>query len=346
MTNTEKPYGQTFTTPSSGTGVESLTAPVDFLGPSGKYVELHLLARVKDDTRNDEDRRNDLTLRKFKVSAILGKSNIFSDGQLPIVAANNGDSFLVGPSDFSNLEVNLGNRIYVFHKNSAGEYSYVELECDAISYKQAHHFFYEGLTSYLDTLAYRGKCSVFIQAVRIEDVPNQIIVLPQVSPYRKQEVYLGDLVTHPELRPIYALYREGKNASSNFYRFLCFFKILEGIFGMVRPKLFKRAKSLQVEINRESKRIPNDPHLIPDHQKHVGKAIQSFFESVLTPEFRHGVAHFMLDDGAIMNLSAPEQIEKYTHIVYITELCIREMIDECEKILVQLAASTSQKHIK
>jgi hypothetical protein len=322
--------------------MEELTTSVEFYGPPGKYVELHLLAHVEGDSRKDEERRNDSSLRNFKVSAILGRSNIFPDKEFPLVAVNNGESFLVGPSDFANLELKLEGQIYVFHKNADGEYSYVELACDAIHYKQAHHLFYHGLTSYLDTLAYKGNCPIFIQAVRIEDVRNQLIVLPQVAPYRKQSVSLGDMVVYPELSPVYAMYREAKNSSSNYYKFLCFYKILEGLFGVVRPQLFKRAKVLKVQVNTDAKRIPNDPYLISEHQKYVGMSIRSFFESVLTPEFRHGVAHFMLRDGTTMNLSLPHQVEAYTHILYITELCLRVLIDDCEQILVMLSAVPSQ----
>jgi len=335
-------FGEPINTPSSGTGMEKLTVDVEFFGPPGKYVEVHLLARTENDTRNDEDRRNDLTLRRFKVSAILGKSNIFSDKEFPTVAIGNGGSFLVGPSDFEILELKLEEKIYVFHKNSEGEYSFVEFECDAVHHKQANYLFHHTLTTYLDTLAYRGNCPIFIQAVRIEDVSNQLIIVPQMAPYRKHNVSLDDTTVYPELSPVYAMYREAKNSSSNYYRFLCYYKILEGLFGSVRPQLFKRARSVKAKINTDSKRIPADPYLIPEQQKYVGMNIKSFFESVLTPEFRHGVAHFMLKDGTTMNLSLPQQLEAYTHILYITELCLRALIDDCEKILAMLPEARPQ----
>lgn len=330
-------FGEAITTPSSGTGMETLTAPLEFLGPAGKYVELHLLARVEGDTRNDDERRNDSSARKFKVSATLGKSHIFVDTQLPIVSQGNGDSFLTASTELPNLEIDAAGRKYMFSKNQHGEYSYVEFECDATHYKQAHHYFYHGLAQFLDALAYRGNCPLFIQALRIEDVANQIIVVPQVSPYRKREVALGDMKFYSELRPIYAIYREARNSSSNFYKFLCFYKILEGLFSVVRPKLFKRAKALKLRVDQEIKRIPDDPYLILEHKKYVQKSIRNFFESVLTPQFRHGVAHFMLHDGTAMDLSSPHHVENYTYIVYITELCVRIMIDDCENILSKLA---------
>jgi hypothetical protein len=346
MTNSSRSlfHSETITTPSNGTGIETLTAPMDFFGPPGKYVELHMLANIEGDTRRDTDRRDDSSPREFKVSAILGRSHIFVDSQLPVVSANNGDSFLVGPAEFSNLEVELDGRIYVFHKNTKEEYSYVEFECEAVHYKQAEYLFYLGLTSYLDALAYKGNCPIFIQAVRIEDVHNQIVVLPQISPYRRQSVSLGDMVIYPELNSVYAMYRESKNASSNFYRFLCLYKILEGLFGAVRPQLFKRAKALKLAVDQSPKRIPNDMHLIPDHRKYIGMSIRSFFETVLTPQFRHGVAHFMLRDGTAMNLSSPQQVDLYTHIVYITELCLRALVDDCENILAKLSDAARQSH--
>ena len=63
--------GKTITTPASGTGVETLNAPMDWLGPAGKYIELHVQAQLVDPPGSDEERRNDRTIRKFKVSCIF-----------------------------------------------------------------------------------------------------------------------------------------------------------------------------------------------------------------------------------------------------------------------------------
>ena len=47
-----------------------------------------------------------------------------------------------------------------------------------------------------------------------------------------------------EMKPVYAMYREGKNSNSCFYGFLCYYKIMEGLLGGMRANAFARAKLL------------------------------------------------------------------------------------------------------
>lgn len=327
---------KSITTPASGGEVETLTTDIDFFGPPGKYFELRVRGIVDDDKTTLEEALRDSSLREYKVSAMLGRSYIFYDANFPHISKENGNSFLLGNPDTERITVEIFGRQYVFHKNTAGEYSYVELSCVATNFKHAQAIFFDGITPYLDTLSYTGSCSLFLRETCIEDVKHRLMVFPNVAPYRKQVVQLGDFVVYPQLHEIYSMYREAKNSSSNLYRFLCFFKIIEGLYGNIRPRLLKRAKSLKLDLVQEGKRIPDDPHLIPEHKKYVGKTIKNFFESVLTPEFRHGAAHFVLRDGTAVNLSSLAQIEKYTHILYITEICTRILIDDTVNILRQL----------
>jgi hypothetical protein len=323
-------------TPASGTGTETLNAPMEWMGPAGKYVELHVMSLFENPPGTNDERREDRSLRTFKVSCTLGKFWRFYGSKLAEVTPAEGSSFLVGPPDFSNLEVNLEGGRFIFSKNEQGEYSYVDFECDATSHKQAQHIFQRGLGRFLDILVYRGETPIFIQSVRIEDTKNKIIVLPQFSPFRHQSVMLGDIKVHAELVNVYSMYREGKNSSSNFYRFLCFYKALEGLVKSVRPLVRKNANAAGIELAKEYPKVPNDPHLIIEHRHYIGMSIGKFIDSVLTKTYRDAVAHFTLRDGTVLNMSAPEHIERYTFIVYITEICMRVLIDECEALLLQL----------
>jgi hypothetical protein len=331
------------TAPASGREVETLTTDIEFFGPPGKYFELRVRGVVDDDNSTVEDALNDSSLREYKVSAMLGKSHTFHDSSFPHISKENGDSFLLGAPDTEGITVEISGRRYVFYENSAGEYSYIELSCTATNFKAAQAIFFDGITPYLDVLSYSGNCSLFLKETRIEDVKHRLMVFPNVAPYRKQLVSLGDFVIYPELREILSMYREAKNASSNLYKFLCFYKILEGLYGNIRPNIFKRAKAIKLKVDHAGKRIPDDPHLIPDHRKYVGRTIRNFFESVLTPEFRHGAAHFVLRDGTAVNLSSLAYVENYTHILYITEICIRMSIDDTINIIGQLEKAEKER---
>jgi len=335
---------KSITTPASGGEIETLTTDIEFFGPPGKYFELRVRGIVEGDRSTVEDALNDSSLRQYKVAAMLGKSHISHDSSFPHISKENGDSFLLGTPDTDGITVEILGRHYLFYENAAGEYSYIELSCTATSFKSAQAIFFDGITTYLDLLSYGNNCSLFLKETRIEDIKHRLMVFPSVAPYRKSIVSLGDFVIYPQLREILSMYREAKNSSSTLYRFLCLYKIMEGLYGNIRPNLFKRAKAIKLKIDKESKRIPDDPDLIPDHKKYVGRTIRSFFESVLTPEFRHGAAHFFLRDGVAVNLSSLAHVENYTHILYITEICVRILIDETINIIGLLEAAEKEQH--
>jgi methylamine utilization protein MauJ len=46
-----------------------------------------------------------------------------------------------------------------------------------------------------------------------------------------------------EMKPVYAMYREAKNTDSDFYKFLCCYKIMEGLLGKMLANAFARAKT-------------------------------------------------------------------------------------------------------
>jgi hypothetical protein len=82
--------------------------------------------------------------------------------------------------------------------------------------------------------------------------------------------------------------------------------------------------------------VPNDPHIAAAYKAYVGKPIKMFFDTVMTPEFRNAVAHFITRDGAVLNLSAPSEIDRYASILYISELCVRTVVDGHEEHLAEL----------
>ena len=75
--------------------------------------------------------------------------------------------------------------------------------------------------------------------MKCEDEANHIIVVSYRMPYGNV-VLSGGLPSLPRLSSLSMVSTwEAVNASSNFYRFLCFYKILEGIFSQIRPQFFQ-----------------------------------------------------------------------------------------------------------
>ena len=333
MSTQSKSGKSTIVIPSSGNDIERAELPPEFLGKPGRYAELSILARYESGHRCEDERLADRELRPFKVSAILGKTHLSVDPTLPHVAPGLGESFILGPDGCTDLMIELEGNEYVFRKNYAGEFSYIECTLKAVHHKIAHNIFYYGLAKFLDFLSYMGAFPVCVKAVRIEDLHNGHIVLPHVSPFHHVEISLGETVLYPELSEIYALYREGINSGSDFYKLLCFFKIGEGLIKFVRPAIVEMSRRKGFEIEVRKLQIPEDKYLTKDQHKYIGWGVQQYIEQVLTKSYRDGIAHFGLKDGSVKHLSSPEERERYAHEVYLAELCVRIMIQDCERLL-------------
>lgn len=58
----------------------------------------------------------------------------------------------------------------------------------------------------------------------------------------------------------------------------------------------------------------------------------------MTTQFRNAVAHFITDDGAVLNLSSPVESNRYSNILYVSELCVRTVVETHETWLRELSA--------
>lgn len=333
MTKFAEPMGPPIIVPANGEGPLNVEFPDGSLGGPGKYVEIHFTANYETNDRSIEERETDTSPRTFEISATLGKSHLASEAKLPFVAIGEGESFLIGPPNLSELEVTLESKEYLFYKNRLGEYSFVKSKLVATNYKQAHHAFLFGLARFLDYQSYYLRCPIFIRAVRVDDPRNGLFYLMHVSPYKKAPVPLNGATMHSELSEVYALYREGMNGSSGFYKFFCFYKMAEGMLSFVLPKLNKRARSLNIVLEKVVLLIPDDDMLVASQKKYIGTPVKNFVQNQLTTEYRNKIGHFGLKDGAIAHLSHPAMLEEYNRLVYITELCVRIILNDCERIL-------------
>lgn len=313
------------------------TIASDKLGPAGVAGELVVVAIMKDETRRDQDRLHDATARPFKVCAKLGKTALVAENINGDFDAEDGESYVVLPSEAAAGLVRWGGYMMEFKKNSRGEKSLIEFECTAGSLSEAKAAFLNFSLPFLDHLAYAMNCPIFVQTVRIEDVNNQVQSIDYVSPYRKAAVTQPVTELPAELRPVFAMYREAKNSHSDFYKFLCYHKILDGLLGALRTSVNARARKQNVELVKRREVVPNSPEIAPVYRKHSGTPIKSFYDSVLTPQFRNAIAHFITKDGAILNLSEPSTIARHSEVMYVAELCVRVMIESHLDLLRQLA---------
>jgi len=321
------------------TSTPSTEIPTDRLGPPGIKGELHVLAITENEQRRDEDRLHDQTERQFRVSGLLSKSPPAAENIKGDFGVNDGSSYLVLPDHAVMSRVRCAEGIFEIKKNSSGEKSLVEFECIATNPTEARRKFQTAVLPFLDYLSYLANCPVVVAMLRVEDPKNDRISMEYISPYRKTTVnpHIANLFV--ELAPVYAMYREAKNSHSDFYKFLCYYKILEGLLGKLRANVFSSARAEHIELRRPKETVPASADIPSRYQAYVGTPIKAFFDGVLTPQFRNAVAHFITDDGGILNMSSPEHVDSYAEVLFILELCVRTVIESHETLLSNLQGS-------
>ena len=323
--------------------VPSINLAADQLGPSGIRGDLVVVANMENDARKDQDRLYDSTPRPFKVFAKLGKTALIADSIVGDFGPDDGESYLMLPSEFVTGRVRWNGFVMDFKKNSKGEKSLVEFECTASSLTAAKNTFLNFALPFLDHQSYVGNCPIFVQTIRIEDICNQVQQIEYVSPYRTTSIDRSLIEISSELAPVFAMYREAKNSHSDFYKFLCYHKILDGLFGSLRASIRQRARKLGIELQIERDLLPNDSDIPDSYKDYACKSIKAFYDKVLTPKFRNAIAHFITTDGKILNMSEPASISKHAEIMYVSELCVRTAIETHQKLLGQLVAFGSGK---
>jgi hypothetical protein len=309
------------TDPTSSNGV-----PIESLGPAGMRGELHVLAIMENEQRKDQDRLQDNTTRNFKVEALLAKAPSATEKIKGDFGPEDGGSYLLLPDGQAMSRVRCTGGMFEFKKNSKNEQSLVAFECTANSTAEARRKFSEVVLPFVDYLSYVANCPIVLTTIRIDDPKNGRNAIEYVSPYR-QAIFSAHISTlYPEMAPVHAMYREAKNSHSDFYTFLCYYKILEGLLGAVRNSVFVKAKAKGITLAGRREVVPSSEHIAHRFQAHIGKPIRGFFDDVLTPQFRNAVAHFITDDGNILNMSAFEHASSYAEVLFVTELCVREVI--------------------
>ncbi|MHB1512888.1 methylamine utilization protein MauJ [Acidiferrobacter sp.] len=319
----------------------STQIPPESLGPPGIKGLLHFVQNKQDEKRTDVDRLCDPSVRQFRIRATLSKNPQAAEHIDANIGPEDGSTYFLCPNLAARINAATSAGQFEIKKNSRGEMSFVESTCTAAGYLAARRQFLEALFLYLDHISYVANCPVFIGTVRIDDPANAITIITYEAPCRKVTVnsHISELFV--EMAPVYAMYREAKNSHSDFYSFLCYYKILEGVLGHLRSDVFKTARNKRIKIKGARDVVPESVDISDRYKEYIGKRIKDFFDKVMTPKFRNAVAHFKTGDGKILNMSAPEHIDNYADIVLPCDLCVRTAIEGHEALLARLHSKGS-----
>ncbi len=304
--------------------------PLKNLDPPGIKGELVTLFVFENETRTDQERLHDKSERSFILKALLSKDAAKGDGLKASVDTKYGSSFLLAHEDALHAKVETKDGIFYFDKNEQNELSGIIFECVASSALEAKSKFHSIVVPLVDYLSYIANSPIYLPLTDCLDKKNELKFVNYETPYPQTKVNPHILNIIEQMKPIYALFREAKNADSSFYKFLCYYKILEGIYKHSRPTLFKKARKANIKIAKQKELIPDHHELRGGYGNVIGTPIQPFYEKVLQKEFRDSIVHFLLNDGSVLNVSDYQTSSSFSNIVFLTELCCKKVIENQE----------------
>jgi hypothetical protein len=297
------------------------------LPPPSLVDYMVIVDEIEGDTRKDEDRLNDKSKRSFEVKALLSKELFFNQKVDFSIDEKVGNSFFVLPPNAVKVLIPNTFGVFACYKNEANELSLITTSIETNSWNEAFQIFFKVVSPFLDHLSFITNTPFIISKVFCRDVKNDLSVYSYEVPYFPVTISPNINSIPNELIPILSLYREAKNNVSSYYRFLCYYKILEGIFKYIRPKLFALAKEKNITIQPLKEKVPDHKELSHEHKSLVGNNIRKVFDDYLTNQFRNTVAHYLLDDGTILNVSDYYINNKFNNVLLLIELCVRRVIE-------------------
>jgi hypothetical protein len=125
--------------------------------------------------------------------------------------------------------------------------------------------------------------------IQVRSADTQLQYSRVTLPYPEAVLQIASYQSISALEPFITVYAEGLREQSVFYRFLCFFKVVDKLLSSVLPQLRKLGEMYSVAGPNFSGTIPSDPFdkVAPDY---VGKKYTAVRDS-LQERYRNVIAH-------------------------------------------------------
>ena len=321
----------------------SASIPIEKMGPPGIITHLDVVPIFSHDEgiSAGENRLKDTTRRRFRVTARLARNYDIQQNINFAIEEGSGDSLLSFPQDAAYLKVDTRDGQFVIFPNNERRCSTVRFDCTAQTSEEAQRLFHKMVAPALNHLSYMANVPLHVVQISVVDEVHHISSTDVLCPYPVVVLNSGIGKVRSQLWPVYAMYREAVNASSPFYKFFCFYKILEGLLKHLQGNLYTEAKRKNITLPSLQAKVPKYEGIPEDQKPYVGKSVTRFFDEVLTNCFRNSMAHFISDEGAVLNVTNAEEMERYSSAVHIADICCREVIrhfEECIDTLEQVHA--------
>lgn len=301
--------------------------PIEKLGYPGSKGQLSVVLQIENDTRTDEERLGDMNPRTFALTGFLSKGVSNLEEYTIDPEAESGVSFISVHPRLKKIKVETKGQEFELHKNEKNQISTIRLSCLCRNVNEAFTEFYKSVMPLIDHLSFICDIPIFLDRIIAVDQKNDIFYSTYTVPYVNVNLDQYSEVLAEEMRPIFALYREGKNSGSNYYKFLCYYKILEGIYDFIRPMTFKQAKRLGIDLKGRKETVPKHKVLVEKHPKHIGKSVMKLFKGLFRKGYRNAIAHFSTKDGSPFIVSDHKRSIDISNNITLIEFCCREVID-------------------
>jgi hypothetical protein len=282
---------------------------------------------------------------KYKVQLLFSRPGypITAEREHKFIDAVIGDSHIMiakaikerKPEDVDHVQVNavaMGRRIdFVGVPNDQGFLGKLVAEADAADFQDAETQACEAIAPFLSSWSLHLDIPVHIETIQVTNLQTHTHSLRVRTPHFEM-TFAGGVSTplSAEFCTYASFYREGLNTRSEFYRFLCFYKVIESI-AIRRGRVNKAIREAGGEVKRHDERVPQSPEEILRFLGDIypwrnswdelaldqtfpreirGQKVAHIKDSYLNP-IRTGIAHALLKTGEIqITLDRIEDVQR------------------------------------
>jgi hypothetical protein len=254
-----------------------------------------------------------------------------------------------GPHDADRILLQLGGRNFQFEgfANKDGFLGKLTVELETDNAEAAENETYGAIAPFLSVMSMNLDIPIHVETTQVTDLTTHVSSLRVRTPHFEMNFGGGPLPLLVEEFCQYAsIYREGLNTNSAFYRFLCFFKIIESIISR-RGREAKAKRLAGQDPRRPYEQLPDKTEALLALLKRLyswrdtwdnfaidqifpkeilGRKVTSIHDDHLRP-IRLGIAHALLERGEItMVLDKVEHIQAVNKWLPLCRICARWML--------------------
>ena len=291
--------------------------------------------REQTSKQNIEKSESDHERREFEIIFFLEYTQLRKINEAPFTLQKN----FTQKQTEKKYDKTISEMIIIYEKNKENKLSRIRCMLDETNKNKATEFSYNSIAQILSIKAYEEAVPINIYTIIAIDRKNNASWISKPQSVVLSELSIPEgIALHSTWKSMFSIYREGVISNSPFYRFFCFYKILEGFFKS--RDLFKEADKIIIanktsypNLKRPKDRIDKSMLLYSlafnRYNELEGKTFGQFFEWV-RKEHRHLIAHSFPDkyeEDRWLNLDDFGTFTEFAVVGNLTDLVARKIIE-------------------